>query len=202
MKSIKRKLASARSMLAAVAAGIALTALTLPARAQTCAPESGFSPEGGAAALVLRAIGSARGSIRLAAYSFTSPDVVRGLIAAKRRGVDVAVVVDAKSNLREDRSGKGVAALNLLREAGIAARTIETYSIHHDKYMVIDGETVETGSFNYTKAATHYNSENVLVLWNCKSMAEQYLNHWNSRWEQGKDWENNAAWKPGGRKGR
>ncbi|CAG9264387.1 Phosphatidylserine/phosphatidylglycerophosphate / cardiolipin synthase-like protein [Burkholderia diffusa] len=146
--------------------------------------EVGFSPEGSAEQLVLEAIGSARSSIRLAAYSFTSPRVVAALIAAKRRGVDVAVVVDEKNNLHEDaRSGR--AALNLLVNAGIPARTISVYPIHHDKYFVVDGESVETGSFNYSQAAARRNSENAIVIWRNPVLAKSYLEHWQSRWEQG-----------------
>ena len=47
----------------------------------------GFSPEGSALQLVLRTIDDAHQSIRLMGYSFTSPEVARGLVAAKRRGV-------------------------------------------------------------------------------------------------------------------
>jgi phosphatidylserine/phosphatidylglycerophosphate/cardiolipin synthase-like enzyme len=166
-----------------------LLALAIPVQAQTCSAEAGFSPEGSAARLVDRAIDSAKTSIRLAGYSFTSPDIVRRLIAAKRRGVDVAVLVDAKSNTEQDRSGKGRAALNLLIQAGIPARTVDAYSIHHDKYIVIDGATIQTGSFNYTLAAARYNSENTLVLWNCAPVAQAYLDHWNARWQQGQNWK-------------
>jgi len=150
--------------------------------------EVAFSPGGGANALVIRALNSARSSIRLAAYTFTSPEVVRALIAAKRRGVDVAVVADYRNNVSEDRSGKARAALNLLVNAGIPTRTIATFPIHHDKYAVIDGRQVQTGSFNYTVAAATKNSENVLVLWNAPDIARQYLAHWQSRYEQGQDY--------------
>ena len=34
----------------------------------------------------------------------------------------------------------------------------------HDKFIIEDGETVETGSFNFTAAAESKNAENVLVL--------------------------------------
>lgn len=151
--------------------------------------EVGFSPEGSAAQLVDRAIDSAHSSIRLAGYSFTSPDVVKRLIAAKRRGVDVAVVVDEKNNVREDRSGKARAALNLLVNAGIPTRTISVYPIHHDKYMVIDGQTVETGSFNYSEAAARRNSENALLIGHVPTLAKAYLDHWQSRWQQGVPWQ-------------
>lgn len=147
--------------------------------------EVGYSPEGSAEQLVEKAIHSARKNLRVAAYSFTSPAIVRALIDAKRRGVDVAVLVDEKNNLKEDRSGKAQAALNLLVNAGIPTRTIKVYPIHHDKYIVADGGTVETGSFNYSDAAARRNSENAIVMWHAPTLAKSYLEHWQSRWDQG-----------------
>ncbi|WP_235663742.1 phospholipase D-like domain-containing protein, partial [Pseudomonas coronafaciens] len=70
----------------------------------------GFSPEGSAEQLVLNVIQRARQQIRLMAYSFTSPSVVKALVQAKRRGVDVQVVVDAHGN--DNRASR--AAMNLL----------------------------------------------------------------------------------------
>ena len=34
----------------------------------------------------------------------------------------------------------------------------------HKKVMIVDGETVVTGSFNYTWSAEHRNAENLLVI--------------------------------------
>lgn len=48
----------------------------------TAEMEVGFSPEGSGEALVLKVIDTSQESIRLAAYSFTSPKIVRALIAA------------------------------------------------------------------------------------------------------------------------
>ena len=123
--------------------------------------EVAFAPEAGAEALLLKVIGSARQSIRLAGYSFTSPAEVRNLMDAKRRGVDVKVVLDDKGN----RGQASVAAMNLIVGAGIPLRVISAYTIHHDKYIVVDGKHTETGSFNYSQAAAKANSENVLVIW-------------------------------------
>jgi phosphatidylserine/phosphatidylglycerophosphate/cardiolipin synthase-like enzyme len=147
--------------------------------------EVAFSPEAGGEALVLKAIGAATTSIRLAGYLFTSPPVVRALLDAKQRGVDVAVVVDDKGT----RSTTSRQALNLLVNAGIPTRTVSVYAVHHDKYIVIDGLHVETGSFNFTTGAAKRNSENVLVLWNYPTLAAQYLAHWQSRWEQGQPYQ-------------
>ncbi|WP_240462131.1 phospholipase D-like domain-containing protein [Burkholderia sp. Nafp2/4-1b] len=53
-----------------------------------------FSPNGGVEQLIVRTIASAQRSIRVMAYSLTSPAIVRALISAHRRGVAVAVTVD------------------------------------------------------------------------------------------------------------
>ncbi|ABE43861.1 phospholipase D family protein [Polaromonas sp. JS666] len=162
----------------AVPAGCAIQP---PAVIPTAQIEVTFSPEAGSEKLVLKVIGSARQSIRLAGYSFTSPVVVRGLIEAKRRGVDVRVLVDDRGN----RSQASIAALNLLLGAEIPTRVISTYAIHHDKYIVVDGRHTQTGSFNYSQAAAKSNSENVLTVWDNPSVASLYLAHWESRWAQG-----------------
>ncbi|WP_408626177.1 phospholipase D family nuclease [Dryocola clanedunensis] len=142
----------------------------------------GFSPEGSAQRLVLQTLDESQQSIRLMGYSFTSPEVVKSLLAAHRRGVDVKVVLDAKGNT--SRSSR--AAINLLVNAGIPVRLVSQFKIMHDKVIVSDGRTTETGSFNFSRSAARSNSENVIVLKDLPAVASQYLAHWQSRWEQGK----------------
>ena len=43
--------------------------------------------------------------------------------------------------------------------------------------MVIDGETVITGSFNFTKAAEESNAENLLVIRDA-TLAKKYADNW------------------------
>lgn len=151
--------------------------------------EIAFSPMQGAQRLVLKVIASARQELRVLAYSFTSAPVTAALIAARKRGVDVAVVVDHRNNVGDDRSGKARAALGGMALAGIRVRTISAYPIHHDKVIVADRLTVQTGSFNYSAAAASANSENVLVLWNHPQAAQSYLAHWERNWRKGIDWQ-------------
>jgi len=138
-----------------------------------------FSPDGGGEALVLRTIQSARQSIRLLAYSFTAAPVVRALIAAEGRGVDVAVTVDYRNNIEEDRSGKARAALGALVNAGIPVSVVSAYPMQHSKFAAIDSDVVQTGSYNYSQQAARYNSENVLVLRGRPDIARAYLDNWN-----------------------
>jgi len=149
--------------------------------------EVGFSPHEGAEKLVLKAIDSARSEIRVLSYSFTSAPVVRALLDARHRGVDVALIVDYKNNIEEDRSGKAGHALGALINAGCRVRTISIYPIHHDKSIIVDRRTVETGSFNYSDAAANKNSENVIVIWDNPDLASVYLKHWADRFGRGDD---------------
>ena len=119
-------------------------------------------------------------------YSFTSPEVTRALIQAKQRGIDVRVLLDWKAN--SAKGSAGVAAMNLLANAGIPVRTVSQFKIMHDKVIITDGRNVETGSFNYSRAAANSNSENALVIRDYPALADTYLKHWQSRWEMGRDW--------------
>lgn len=156
----------------------------------TSAPASpsvqvGFSPEGSATRLVLDTINGAQHSIRMMAYSFTDPDVMKALGQAKKRGVDVRIVVDYKGNTHR----ASQEAMKYITMLGIPLRTVDVFSIAHDKVIISDKNTVETGSYNYSRSAARKNSENVIVLRNMPDIAAQYLAHWQDRWDRGTDWQ-------------
>ncbi|SCC91605.1 Phospholipase D/Transphosphatidylase [Thiomonas sp. X19] len=145
----------------------------------------GFSPDGSAERLVLATIAGARHSIQLAAYSFTASAVAKALIAAHKRGVNVRVLLDWKANFEDDRR-YARHAINALLLAGVAVRSIDVYPIFHDKFMVIDGRSVQTGSYNYSVSAARYNAENVLVVWNDPALASAYAHNWDANWRLGR----------------
>ena len=146
---------------------------------------AGFSPDGSAERLVLSTIAGARHSIQLAAYSFTASAVAKALIAAHKRGVNVRVLLDWKTNFEDDRR-YARHAVNALLLAGVTVRSIDVYPIFHDKFMVIDGRSVQTGSYNYSVSAARYNAENVLVVRNDPALAETYARHWETNWQLGR----------------
>lgn len=146
--------------------------------------EVAFSPNEGAEALVVKVIDSAQRDIRMLSYSFTSAPVTKALINAQKRGVSVKLVADYKNNVSQDSSGKARAALSALSNSGVDVRTINVYAIHHDKVIVVDGQTTELGSFNYSAAAASRNSENVLVNWENPALAKVYLDHFERNYRQ------------------
>jgi phosphatidylserine/phosphatidylglycerophosphate/cardiolipin synthase-like enzyme len=56
----------------------------------------------------------------------------------------------------------------------------------HDKFIVVDGLTVEQGSFNYTAAAETKNAENVLVLHDV-AIADEYRREWERLWAESEE---------------
>lgn len=145
--------------------------------------EVAFSPRGGATELVVKAISSAKKSILVAAYSFTSRPIAQALVAAHRRGIQVFVMVD-KSQKTERYS-----SATFLANMGIPTRVDSQHKIMHDKFMVVDGEHVETGSFNYTASAERANAENVIVIWNNPSLANIYSMNWREHWDHSEPYQ-------------
>ena len=137
----------------------------------------GFSP-GNAEPLVVQTIASARQSILVASYSFTSKPIAQALVEAHKRGVQVGVVLD-KSQRTERYS-----SATFLANMGVPVRIDSRYAIMHNKFMVIDGKTVETGSFNYTSSAARRNAENVIVLRDNPQAAQVYAKEWQRLWNE------------------
>lgn len=157
---------------------------TSPVMAQTslngCAAKTAFSPNGGGTELIVATINEAKLSIRMATYSFTEPAIGKALLDAMKRGVDVAIVVDKEHNGRREPGAPSVA--KFLAENGVKVALTTAYAIQHNKVIVVDGDTVQTGSFNYSRAAQKSNAENVLVISKCHELAKQYLLDWNKLW--------------------
>lgn len=130
-----------------------------------------FSPGGNCAQKIVDQLNGAEKSVLVQAYSFTSKPIAEALINAFRRGVKVKVIAD-KSQLR----GKG-SKIKTLADAGVPVSIDTAHAIAHDKVIVIDGVTVVTGSFNFTRAAEDKNAENVLIIRN-KKVAAKYRANW------------------------
>jgi phosphatidylserine/phosphatidylglycerophosphate/cardiolipin synthase-like enzyme len=146
----------------AAGSGGGLASIATPPSAAPAAKEDGiacfFSPKGGCTQAVVAEIDKAQKTIQLQAYSFTSAEIVRALIDAHHRGVQVTAVFD-KSDLKEKSR-----AVEEVVDDKIAAYVDSQHAIAHNKIILIDGRTLITGSFNFTNQAEHSNAENLLVI--------------------------------------
>jgi phosphatidylserine/phosphatidylglycerophosphate/cardiolipin synthase-like enzyme len=132
----------------------------LPALPQEKPPtiEVYFSPHGGCTDAIIKELNKAKSSVLVQADSFTSAPIAKALLNAHKRGVKVEVLLDKSQRIQKYSSA------TFLSNQGIPTKIDAQHAIAHNKVMIIDGETVITGSFNFTKAAEENNAENLLVI--------------------------------------
>jgi phosphatidylserine/phosphatidylglycerophosphate/cardiolipin synthase-like enzyme len=135
-----------------------------------------FSPHGGCTEAIVEALVEAKSSILIQAYSFTSVPIAKAVVEAHGRGVHTEAILD-KSQRTEQYS-----EADFLAHAGIPVLIDNKHQIAHNKIMVIDANTVLTGSFNFTKAAEEHNAENLLVIRN-RDLAARYTANWHTHAE-------------------
>ena len=149
-----------------------LVALVGSALAQAPQIEVHFSPNGGCTEAVVKELdAAAKATVLVQAYSFTSAPIAKALMAAHKRQVKIEVILD-KSQRTEKYS-----EADFLVNVGIRVRIDDKHAIAHNKIMVIDDQTIITGSFNFTKAAEEHNAENLLVIRD-KALAAKYTANW------------------------
>ncbi|MFZ1180788.1 MAG: phospholipase D family protein [Herbaspirillum sp.] len=139
--------------------------------------DAAFAPWDDIEGLILDAVDNARRQVLVQAYILTSKPLTGALIAARKRGVDVRVLVDAGQLNKTGRT-----RLAAMREAGIEIRAETKYRNAHNKIIVIDAAdadaTVITGSYNFTWSAQNMNAENILIARKNRLLAARYAANW------------------------
>lgn len=103
-------------------------------------------------------ITKAQMSVLVHAYSFTAQPIAKALVEAHKRGVKIQVILD------KSQKSERYTSATFLANAGIPTFIDAAHAIAHNKVMILDGNTVITGSYNFTKAAEEKNAENLLIV--------------------------------------
>ena len=117
-----------------------------------------FCPADACEQALINEIREAESFIHAAVFSFTLESVADELIIARNKGVEVKVVVDYQQ------SASQYSVHQKLLEAGVDVVIDSNSGLMHNKFAVIDGKKIVTGSFNWTKNASEKNRENLLVI--------------------------------------
>lgn len=133
-----------------------------------------FTPGQNCTAEITDVIDAAKQSIFVQAYSFTSAPIAAHLVAAKKRGVAINVILDKSQKTQR------YSAARFLVNQRIPCWIDYKPAIAHNKIMIIDGKEVITGSFNFTKAAQNKNAENLLIIHDT-ALAHIYMKNWQRR---------------------
>lgn len=137
------------------------------------------------------ALGRSRVSVRAALYELNLPGLARDLIAAKERGLDVAVVVDHRHMFSDGLSEERSRELDELVAAGVPLRVLRgggQRGIMHNKFVLLDGRLLETGSFNWSKAADTVHREDALFR-DDPALIAGFAAYWGWLWDQARPLE-------------
>ena len=103
---------------------------------------------------------NAKSSIKIVVAWFTNDLLFQPLVLKQKAGVNVEIILNKDEiNCSEDNS----IDFNELVNAGGIVRWNESKQLMHDKFCIIDGRIVISGSYNWTNKA-EYNEENVSVF--------------------------------------
>jgi phosphatidylserine/phosphatidylglycerophosphate/cardiolipin synthase-like enzyme len=164
-------------VLACSAGGIAQARNTPPVLPAKGTVQAAFTPDDDIEGLLADAIGQAREQVLMQAYLLSNKTIVRALLAAHQRGVDVRVLADREQMMRANGSRVPEVA-----NAGIPVLLEVRYKNAHNKVIVIDPHgahpVLVTGSFNFTQTAQRGNAENVLIVRGDADLAQRYAANW------------------------
>jgi phosphatidylserine/phosphatidylglycerophosphate/cardiolipin synthase-like enzyme len=102
-------------------------------------------------------INSAQRSLDIAIYELDLDPIGDAILAARDRGINVRLVTDSDT-LEEDET------LQRLAKAQIPLIPDERTPIMHNKFVVVDGQAVWTGSWNFTVNDTYRNNNNAMYI--------------------------------------
>jgi phosphatidylserine/phosphatidylglycerophosphate/cardiolipin synthase-like enzyme len=127
-----------------------------------------FAPQQDVASVLSAYLREAQHSIIFMAFSFTHEALGEVMRERFRAGVDVRGVFETRG------SNVAYSQYPAMHVLGMPVmQDTNRWSMHH-KVIIIDGQTVITGSFNFSRNAAHSNNENVLIVAGNRDIARLY----------------------------
>ncbi len=143
-------------------------------------PKVYFCPKDDCSKALEDNINLANSSVHCALYGINLKNIISSL-GAKSKAVEVKVVMD-NSNYRGQVKGDGL-RLN---------KNYKNEQLMHNKFCVIDGKVVATGSFNPTENDNFRNNNNLIVVYSA-ALAKNYEDEFDELWNKKFAGESNVA---------
>ena len=116
-----------------------------------------FSPGEAPLRCIVQELRAVRRQVDICVFTITDDRISDGILGAARRGVGVRLISD------DGKAGDLGSDMSRFSEAGIPLALDATPAHMHHKFAIFDRRRLCTGSFNWTRAATGENHENLLV---------------------------------------
>jgi phosphatidylserine/phosphatidylglycerophosphate/cardiolipin synthase-like enzyme len=121
--------------------------------------ENFFSTHDRPATRVIETLRLAKKSVHFMAFSFTHEGIATAMLERAASGAEVAGVFE------KTQAASGYSAYDRLRSARLPVYFDANSRNMHHKVIIIDGEIVIAGSFNFSESADRSNDENLLIIY-------------------------------------
>lgn len=135
-----------------------------------------FSPDEKCDEQLISFMRSAKKSMDIAIFSLTHPQIVHEILVASRR-IPVRVLVDRRQSKEKH------ALVSTLIKAQVPVRSGYQRGIMHHKFVIVDKDRLETGSFNFTHGASFKNQENQIYI-SKSEVVSRYLTRFEKMWHE------------------
>ena len=154
-----------------------VTKLLLPFSGDSGDPfvEAHFSPGIGCMQRIVGLLNGARKSADICVYTITDDRIAEAIFAAQKRGVAVRIVSDNEKSLDVGSD------IQRLEKGGVPTRIDDSPYFMHHKFAIFDGDTLLTGSYNWTRGAADNNQEN-LILSNDRRLLTAFRGEFERLW--------------------
>ena len=139
--------------------------------------EAHFSPGEDCRRQLLDLLVAARETLDISVFTISDDRLSEAIVAAHRRGIQVRLMTD-----NDKAHDQGSDIFKLIRQ-GVDVRMDNTENHMHHKFALVDKRILVNGSFNWTRSATDFNQENILVTDESK-LVSAYLAEFESLWNQ------------------
>jgi len=136
-----------------------------------------FSPDEPCDVKLAKFVMSAEKTLDIAIYDLNLAPLAGHFLDAAKKGLKVRILVDRKQAATEK------SLVPKLVESGADVRLGKQRGIMHNKFVIVDGRMIETGSFNYTNGAAFANNENQIYLAD-PAIVKRYRDRFEELWER------------------
>lgn len=135
-----------------------------------------FSPSEDCRNAIIREIKNATSELKICVFTISDDKIASAIIEAHQRDVRVTIITD------NDKSSDVGSDIRSFFEKGIHVKMDMSTNHMHHKFMVADGKTTITGSYNWTNSAARYNQENIIVTKD-QAVANSFIKEYDRLWQ-------------------
>jgi mitochondrial cardiolipin hydrolase len=134
-----------------------------------------FSPGPACREAITSQLRQAKKSADICVFTITDDRITDEILAALRRGVALRLITD------NEKEFDGGSDISRLRDAGVPTVVDRTVAHMHHKFAIFDGTWLLNGSYNWTRSASEYNEENLIVT-NDPTVLRQFVAQFQALW--------------------